>query len=107
MTTSNETTTPATSGAGEAPVVELRNTGKAYGNVRALHGVNLAVHPGRVTCVLGDNGAGKSTLIKIISGLHQHTEGEVLVDGEPVRFTTPREALDALYALKKKVESKP
>ncbi|MFC4508663.1 MULTISPECIES: ATP-binding cassette domain-containing protein, partial [Streptomyces] len=47
-----------------------------------------------VTCVLGDNGAGKSTLIKIISGLHQHTEGEFLVDGRPVRFSTPREALD-------------
>ncbi|MER6158964.1 ATP-binding cassette domain-containing protein [Streptomyces sp. NPDC001868] len=79
----------------DTPVVELRGTGKAYGNVRALHGVNLTVHPGRVTCVLGDNGAGKSTLIKIISGLHQHTEGEFLVDGEPVRFSTPREALDA------------
>ncbi|SDP22050.1 simple sugar transport system ATP-binding protein [Streptomyces sp. cf386] len=76
-------------------VVELRNAGKAYGNIRALHGVSLAVHPGKVTCVLGDNGAGKSTLIKIISGLHQHTEGEFLVDGLPVRFSTPREALDA------------
>ena len=49
---------------------------------------------GEVTCVLGDNGAGKSTLIKIVSGLHQHTEGEFLVDGAPVRFSTPREALD-------------
>ncbi|MGW6904284.1 ATP-binding cassette domain-containing protein [Streptomyces sp. NPDC054940] len=76
-------------------VVELRNAGKAYGNIRALHGVTLAVHPGKVTCVLGDNGAGKSTLIKIISGLHQHTEGEFLIDGEPVKFSTPREALDA------------
>ncbi|WP_262064561.1 ATP-binding cassette domain-containing protein, partial [Streptomyces sp. STR69] len=65
-----------------------------YGNVRALHGVDLAVRPGQVTCVLGDNGAGKSTLIKIISGLHQHSEGEFLVDGEPVHFTTPRQALD-------------
>ncbi|MFM9699966.1 ATP-binding cassette domain-containing protein [Streptomyces europaeiscabiei] len=79
----------------DTPVVELRGTGKAYGNIRALHGVNLTVHPGRVTCVLGDNGAGKSTLIKIVSGLHQHTEGEVLIDGKPVRFSTPREALDA------------
>lgn len=95
MTTSNTTSTPEAAADDQAPVVELRDTGKAYGNVRALHGVNLAVHPGRVTCVLGDNGAGKSTLIKIISGLHQHTEGEVLVDGNPVRFTTPREALDA------------
>ncbi|MET7490632.1 ATP-binding cassette domain-containing protein, partial [Streptomyces sp. NPDC005538] len=58
------------------PLVQLRNAGKAYGNIRALHGVDLAVRPGQVTCVLGDNGAGKSTLIKIISGLHQHTEGE-------------------------------
>ncbi|MFF8971023.1 ATP-binding cassette domain-containing protein [Streptomyces sp. NPDC014995] len=79
---------------GDRPLVELRNAGKSYGNIRALHGVSLEVHPGKVTCVLGDNGAGKSTLIKIISGLHQHTEGEFLVDGAPVRFTTPREALD-------------
>ncbi|MDX3130064.1 ATP-binding cassette domain-containing protein, partial [Streptomyces europaeiscabiei] len=79
----------------DSPVVELRDAGKSYGNIRALHGVNLTVHPGRVTCVLGDNGAGKSTLIKIVSGLHQHTEGEVLIDGKPVRFSTPREALDA------------
>ncbi|WP_051800865.1 ATP-binding cassette domain-containing protein [Streptomyces sp. NRRL F-525] len=75
-------------------IVQLRGTGKSYGNVRALHGVDLAVRPGQVTCVLGDNGAGKSTLIKIISGLHQHTEGEFLVDGDPVHFTTPRQALD-------------
>ncbi|MYZ05858.1 ATP-binding cassette domain-containing protein [Streptomyces sp. SID2999] len=76
-----------------APLVELRDAGKSYGNVRALHGVDLSVHAGRVTCVLGDNGAGKSTLIKIISGLHRHTEGEFLVDGEPVRFDSPRDAL--------------
>ena len=78
----------------DAPIVELRGAGKAYGNIRALHGVDLKVFPSQVTCVLGDNGAGKSTLIKIISGLHQHTEGEFLVDGAPVRFSTPREALD-------------
>ncbi|MEU9478077.1 ATP-binding cassette domain-containing protein [Streptomyces sp. NPDC048191] len=83
--------TPPASG---QPLVELRGAGKSYGNIRALHGVDLTVHAGRVTCVLGDNGAGKSTLIKIVSGLHQHTEGEFLVDGHPVRFSTPREALD-------------
>ncbi|MET7652601.1 MULTISPECIES: ATP-binding cassette domain-containing protein [unclassified Streptomyces] len=79
---------------GDSPLVELRNAGKSYGNIRALHGVDLIVQRGRVTCVLGDNGAGKSTLIKIVSGLHQHTEGEFLVDGQGVRFSTPREALD-------------
>src|SRR5690242_13060355 len=80
--------------AGDGPLVELRGAGKSYGNIRALHGVDLTVHAGNVTCVLGDNGAGKSTLIKIISGLHQHTEGDFLVDGRPVRFSSPREALD-------------
>ncbi|WP_432032587.1 ATP-binding cassette domain-containing protein [Streptomyces antibioticus] len=100
MTTSNGTgthgavLTDPVPGAGEHPLVELRGAGKSYGNIRALHGVDLTVHPGRVTCVLGDNGAGKSTLIKIVSGLHRHTEGEFLVDGEPVRFSSPREALD-------------
>ncbi|MFF4260278.1 ATP-binding cassette domain-containing protein [Streptomyces sp. NPDC001663] len=78
----------------DSATVELRGAGKAYGNIRALHGVSLQVRPSQVTCVLGDNGAGKSTLIKIISGLHQHTEGEFLVDNAPVRFTTPRDALD-------------
>jgi simple sugar transport system ATP-binding protein len=78
----------------DGAIVELRGAGKSYGNIRALHGVDLKVHAGQVTCVLGDNGAGKSTLIKIISGLHQHTEGDFLVDGAPVRFSTPREALD-------------
>ncbi|WP_269858822.1 ATP-binding cassette domain-containing protein [Streptomyces sp. RPT161] len=82
--------TPGTS----RPVVELSGVGKSYGNIRALHGVDLAVSPGQVTCVLGDNGAGKSTLIKIISGLHQHTEGEFRIDGEPVRLGSPRDALD-------------
>ncbi|WP_326789504.1 ATP-binding cassette domain-containing protein [Streptomyces sp. NBC_00151] len=80
-------------GDGGAAIVELRGAGKSYGNIRALHDVSLTVRPGRVTCVLGDNGAGKSTLIKIISGLHQHSEGEFLVDGTTVRFSTPREAL--------------
>jgi simple sugar transport system ATP-binding protein len=82
------------SSADDAPLVELRAVGKSYGNVRALHGVELAVRAGTVHCVLGDNGAGKSTLIKIVSGLHQHTEGDYLIDGEPVRLNHPREALD-------------
>ncbi|MEU0840791.1 ATP-binding cassette domain-containing protein [Streptomyces sp. NPDC005962] len=78
----------------DSPTVELRGAGKSYGHVRALHDVSLSVYPSQVTCVLGDNGAGKSTLIKIISGLHRHTEGDFLVDNTPVRFSTPREALD-------------
>ncbi|MDT0479346.1 ATP-binding cassette domain-containing protein [Streptomyces doebereineriae] len=93
-TTHDETLTKDTEAQDDTPVVELKTAGKSYGNIRALHGVSLAVRPGKVTCVLGDNGAGKSTLIKIVSGLHQHTEGEFLVDNTPVRFSTPRDALD-------------
>ncbi|WP_254885803.1 ATP-binding cassette domain-containing protein [Streptomyces sp. NA02950] len=81
-------------GGTDEPVVRLKGIGKLYGTVRALEGIDLDVRPGKVTCVLGDNGAGKSTLIKIVSGLHQHDEGQYLVDGKPVRLNNPREALD-------------
>ncbi|MFC7272513.1 ATP-binding cassette domain-containing protein [Paractinoplanes rhizophilus] len=75
------------------PLIEMAGVGKSYGAIRALRGIDLRVDAGEVTCVLGDNGAGKSTLIKIMSGLHPHTEGVVKVDGEPVRFGSPRAAL--------------
>ena len=77
-----------------APLVRLTEAGKNYGNIIALQGVTLEVGGSEVTCVLGDNGAGKSTLIKIIAGLHQHTHGSYKVEGEDVRFASPREALD-------------
>jgi len=75
------------------PLVQMVDVGKTYGAIRALSGINLTVRAGEVTCVLGDNGAGKSTLIKIISGLHPHNEGELLVHGKPVSFSSPRESL--------------
>lgn len=75
-------------------LVELDNVSKYYGNVRALEGVSLEVHASRISCVLGDNGAGKSTLIKIISGLHRHDSGDLLLDGEKTTLSSPREALD-------------
>lgn len=76
------------------PIIELRDITKSYGAFDALRGVNLSVASGEVTCVLGDNGAGKSTLIKILSGLHKQSSGELLIDGQPVTFSGPREALD-------------
>ncbi len=77
-----------------SPVIEVRQLGKQYGNIIALRDVSSEVHAGAVTCVLGDNGAGKSTLIKILSGVHQHDHGELLIDGEPTRLGSPRDALD-------------
>ena len=77
------------------PIIEMRNIKKHFGHVIALNGVSLSVHPGEVHCLLGDNGAGKSTFIKTMSGVHQPTSGEILMDGKPVVFSTARQAIDA------------
>jgi simple sugar transport system ATP-binding protein len=74
-------------------LLEVRNVSKYFGSVNALEDLSATVGAGEVACVLGDNGAGKSTLIKILSGVHQPSEGELLVDGEPVSFSSPRDAL--------------
>lgn len=76
-----------------APALELIGAGRTFGNVIALRDVVLRADSGSVTCVLGDNGAGKSTLIKILSGVHRPTSGELRVDGESVSFSSPRDAL--------------
>ncbi|WP_016908146.1 ATP-binding cassette domain-containing protein [Streptomyces xiaopingdaonensis] len=76
------------------PLVELDAVSKYYGHIKALTDVSLQVHPGEITCVLGDNGAGKSTLIKIVSGLHRHDAGGFRVQGEETSLSSPREALD-------------
>ena len=75
-------------------ILRLDDVGKKYGNVHALRGVTLSVRQGEITCVLGDNGAGKSTLIKIIAGLHTHSDGVLTVNGEEVRFSSPRDSLE-------------
>jgi simple sugar transport system ATP-binding protein len=81
-------------GNGGAPLIRLINAGKHYGAVIALSDITMEVGAGEVTCVLGDNGAGKSTLIKIIAGLHQPSSGTYEVEGTPVSFHSPREALE-------------
>jgi simple sugar transport system ATP-binding protein len=78
--------------AATGPLLEVRGISKYFGSVNALQDVSLQVHPGEVTCVLGDNGAGKSTLIKILSGVFAPDGGEFLIDGEPVTLSGPREA---------------
>jgi simple sugar transport system ATP-binding protein len=75
------------------PLLEVRDVSRYFGSVIALKDISAAVGAGEVTCVLGDNGAGKSTLIKILSGVHGPSEGELLVDGKAVHFSSPRDAL--------------
>jgi fructose transport system ATP-binding protein len=65
---------------------------KRYGHVVALDGTDFDLLPGEVLAVVGDNGAGKSSLIKVLAGAVQPDEGEILLDGQPVRFRNPLEA---------------
>ncbi|QDU90419.1 Ribose import ATP-binding protein RbsA [Pirellulimonas nuda] len=74
------------------PVLEARGICKSFPGVRALDGARLLVRRGRLNAVLGENGAGKSTLMNILAGVFQADSGEVLLDGQPVRFRNPREA---------------
>src|SRR5262245_768049 len=75
-------------------ILQLENITKYFGSVIALNGVTLRLERGEVHCLLGDNGAGKSTLIKTLAGVHPPDRGEYRVDNRPVRFKSPREALD-------------
>lgn len=78
-----------------APLIELKDIVKTFGSVIALNGVTTSVDKGQVLCLLGDNGAGKSTLIKTLSGVHTPTSGQILIDGQPVVFRSPRDAQKA------------
>jgi simple sugar transport system ATP-binding protein len=74
------------------PIIELRDITKRYVGVTAVANLSLALRAGEVFCLLGENGAGKSTVIKILTGVETPSSGEVLVDGAPVRFASPRDA---------------
>ena len=85
------TSVPAARG---TAVIEVRDIGKRYGNIIALSDVSTSVRAGEVTCVLGDNGAGKSTFIKILAGAHEHSDGQLLIDGDAITLSSPRAALE-------------
>jgi simple sugar transport system ATP-binding protein len=73
-------------------LLEAKGISKFFGAITALRDVNFHVAPGEVLGVVGDNGAGKSTLMKILSGLFVPSEGELIFDGKPVRFSSPKDA---------------
>lgn len=77
----------------QAPLVELCDITKSFGNVRALRGVSLALHPGEITAIVGDNGSGKSTLINILSGNLKPDSGTISIGGKQLPRLTPKLAM--------------
>ena len=75
-----------------SPVVEMRNIKKSFAAVQALRGVDLTLHRGEVLGLVGDNAAGKSTLMKVLSGAYIPDEGQILIEGKQVHFSSPMDA---------------
>ena len=75
-------------------LLEMRGMDKAFPGVKALDGVNLAVKAGTIHALMGENGAGKSTLMKCLFGIYKADAGEILVNGRPVSFSGPKDAME-------------
>lgn len=73
-------------------ILELNGITKRFSGVKALDHVYFKLKAGEIHALMGENGAGKSTFIKIITGVHEADEGEILLDGQPVNFKNPNEA---------------
>lgn len=72
--------------------IEIRGLEMHFGGVKALRGVNMDIPRGKVTAIIGDNGAGKSTLIKCLSGIYEPTHGEISINGDVVKISSPLSA---------------
>lgn len=73
-------------------ILELRGITKTFPGVKALDNVQFQLRPGEIHALMGENGAGKSTFIKVITGVHDPDEGEIVVDGKRVEFRNPKDA---------------
>jgi rhamnose transport system ATP-binding protein len=74
------------------PILQIKHISKRFDTTQALDDVSLDLYPGEIHALMGENGAGKSTLIKIMTGIYQPDEGDILLDGAPIRLNTSVEA---------------
>ena len=79
----------------DAPLFEATDVHKEFPGVIALGGVSAHLHAGECLAVVGENGAGKSTLMKVLAGVYQPDGGTLRLDGRPVRFADPADAMQA------------
>jgi len=84
---------------GAEKVLEMKNITKTFPGVKALDKVNFSLKKGEVHALLGENGAGKSTLMKVLNGIHQRDEGEIILRGKSVEFNDTKEAQNAGLAI--------
>ncbi len=76
------------------PLLSMQGINKQFPGVKALDNVQLTLKAGTVHALMGENGAGKSTLMKCLFGIYIEDSGEILIEGEPVKFTDPKQALE-------------
>ncbi len=76
------------------PLLEMRKITKGFPGVQALRAVDFSIGQGEIVCLLGENGAGKSTLMKVLTGVYTEYQGQIVLDGTPVRFRNTREAAE-------------
>src|SRR6202451_1553381 len=84
----------AADSASGASLLSLQKLDKRFGATHALKAVDLTFEAGEIHAIVGENGAGKSTLIKLLTGVHVRTSGEVFWEGQPVALATPHEAIN-------------
>ena len=80
-------------------MIELKNINKSYGNVRANADLSFKLELNKVHVLAGQNGAGKSTLMKILFGLEQPDSGKIMVNGNQIKITSPKEAITYKIAM--------
>ena len=80
-------------------VLELKNLSKSFAKNKVLNGINLTIKKGSVLGLMGENGAGKSTMMKCLFGIYAKDEGQILLEGKPIDFKNPKEALESGVAM--------